>query len=204
MGMVARFRTIEAAAAPVSTPDEPTARAGAMTDRGTEAAQPIFVDNYDELVRVFKERIETMRISHLALDELAGLASGHSGKLLGPSQVKKFGALTTFVVAQALGLRLALIEDPEALAVARRRIVPKDVSRVYPGNLSRPPAARMIQRVLHHLARPHAQRERAKHWRLLAVASAKATLEKFSTADRGKTRAQERKAPSGGSNSSQT
>jgi len=37
---------------------------------------------YDDLISAFRERVEGLNISRRELDNLAGLAVGHSGKLL--------------------------------------------------------------------------------------------------------------------------
>ncbi len=57
---------------------------------------------------------EQIGMTRLELDERAGLAGGHSGKLLADRAVKKFGNVSMRWVLAALGLRLVLEVDPEA------------------------------------------------------------------------------------------
>lgn len=76
--------------------------------------------DYDGLVEQLRMWFEERRISHVKLDELAGLAQGHAGKILGEAQIKKFSTFSLFAVSQTLGLRFRLEEDPELVAQMRQ------------------------------------------------------------------------------------
>jgi hypothetical protein len=84
------------------------------------------IRNRQDLVTVVRQRQEELGVSCLTIDEVAGLASGHFSKLT--SQVKGFGFVTTFLVLQALGLRLRIEEDPEATAKLAPRWLPRNES----------------------------------------------------------------------------
>jgi hypothetical protein len=77
------------------------------------------VSDYSELVAALRARAEALDVSNLTLDEVTGLPSGYSGKVLGRSQI--LGRLSLGLLLDALGLRLVVIEDPEVFA----RIAPR-------------------------------------------------------------------------------
>jgi hypothetical protein len=86
----------------------------------------------EDLVVAVRSRQEELGISCLTIDEIAGLADGHFSKLT--SQVKGFGFVTTFLVLQALGLRLRIEVDPEATAKLAQRWRPRNDSYVRADN----------------------------------------------------------------------
>lgn len=69
------------------------------------------IADYNEYVTAIRERVDELGISRLELDRHAGLASGHSGKLLGARRVKKFGFVSLGLVLGAVGCKLILVED---------------------------------------------------------------------------------------------
>ena len=80
----------------------------------------------EDLVVAVRSRQEELGISCLTIDEIAGLASGHTSKLT--SQVKGFGLVSVFLVLGALGLRLRIEEDPAAIAKFAPRWLPRNES----------------------------------------------------------------------------
>lgn len=82
-------------------------------------AEGQIVCSYDELIEVLRRRAQDLQISRLTLDELAGLSSGYSGKVLGLGQAKRLGpmSLESILGALALGIaRVELVEDPALVA----------------------------------------------------------------------------------------
>lgn len=94
-----------------------------------------------------RRRVSELNISHLRLDEIAGLPAGYSGKLLGPAQVKNFGPMSFIVMPKSLGLCLALVEDPNALARVKDRYIPRQRVNSRNGNQARPLGKRILDRV---------------------------------------------------------
>jgi hypothetical protein len=88
-----------------------------------------------------RARIEALNISRDCLDRVAGIARGHSGKLLAPSgegkDPKRFGMVTLGPILGAAGLKLLVLDDQEALAKASRMFEQRDASQVRTGNQSR-------------------------------------------------------------------
>lgn len=70
---------------------------------------------YEDLHAGLRWRAETLNISRLVIDEIGGLQSGYSGKLLAPDPIKNLGPKTLGGMLRALGLKLVAVEDPEAL-----------------------------------------------------------------------------------------
>ncbi len=72
--------------------------------------------DYQSFIALLRARKEQLSLSDLALDDFAGLAPGHTGKVLGPSQVKGMGVLSFTLLLDALGLSGTLHVDPAKAA----------------------------------------------------------------------------------------
>ena len=97
------------------------------------------ISDYPGLVRAFRERANELDLSRSGIDEIAGWADGYAGKLLGSEAAKKrkvIGPLSLELMLGTLGLKMILIEDPEATArtLARREPVNRRQQRF--GNLN--------------------------------------------------------------------
>jgi hypothetical protein len=80
---------------------------------------PRIVRNIPQLLEVIRERRDELDVPHLTIDAIAGLADGHTGKLLAPNATKGLGEISFPNLLRALGLGLALIiivEDPKQVA----------------------------------------------------------------------------------------
>jgi len=66
------------------------------------------VSDYSELVHALRDRAIEMQISRLDLDEIGGLTSGHSSKLLSSKPAKIFGPISLGPMLEVLGLRVVL------------------------------------------------------------------------------------------------
>jgi hypothetical protein len=81
----------------------------------------------ESLVALVRARQDQLNIPCLNVDEIAGLAGGHFSKLT--CGIKGFGFLSLFLVLEALGLRLRIEEDPEAVARLQHRWTPRQNDR---------------------------------------------------------------------------
>lgn len=90
--------------------------------------------HYHELQLIFRARKEELKLSNNALDDIAGLPEGLAGKLLSDPPRKNMGITTFGYVAMALGLKLIVVEDPEAAKKMRKMWVKNTKSQ-----LMRPP-----------------------------------------------------------------
>src|SRR6266487_2945760 len=73
------------------------------------------VTDYDTLHAALRARQDQLDISCQTIDRAAALANGHSSKILAPKQLKKPGWQTLGFLLPALGMKLALLEDADAL-----------------------------------------------------------------------------------------
>lgn len=80
----------------------------------TESRPIAVVRSYDDLRRALQMWCTHIGMTRVELDEQAGLADGHSGKLLAPRAVKKFGNVSLGRVLAATGLVLVLATDVDA------------------------------------------------------------------------------------------
>lgn len=80
------------------------------------------VRDYGELMAGLRARADALKTNRRTLDEIAGLTPGHSSKLLAPVPIKNFGPDTIGPMLGALGLKLLIVEDVEALARLTKRL----------------------------------------------------------------------------------
>jgi hypothetical protein len=83
------------------------------------------ITDYAGLLAVLRRRADQLRLSRISLDTLTGLADGHSAKLLAPAHSKILGEKSFGAMLEALGLRLVVEEDPQALAKYAARCEPR-------------------------------------------------------------------------------
>jgi hypothetical protein len=113
------------------------------------------ITTYTELICGIQARIGELGIRQVDFDKLACWADGMSGKIFGPSQVKRLGPEKMFDAIRAAGLRLRLEPDPEQLERMRKQIAencqPRQSLQARMGNRSHP-SNKMIDDVLSYLA----------------------------------------------------
>jgi hypothetical protein len=71
------------------------------------------IRTYAEFTDAIHARIIELRIPHLDVDRVAGLATGHTGKLVGPRPRKFYGPISFDNHLAALGLMLVMQPDPD-------------------------------------------------------------------------------------------
>lgn len=74
------------------------------------------IRTYDDLHAVLRARVAELGVTREALDEIAGLPRGYTGKILGHGQVKRVGPISLEPLLTALGLKLVAVDDEEAIA----------------------------------------------------------------------------------------
>jgi hypothetical protein len=85
-------------------------------DEMAEPAPLAIIRSSDDLRELFRRRV--------TLDEIAGLPTRYSAKLLSLDPTRQFGAISFSALLGALALQLVAMEDAEALARIQRRLVP--------------------------------------------------------------------------------
>ena len=84
------------------------------------------VRSWNDLHAALRARAESLNVSRLVLDELSGLQSGYASKLLAPVPIRHFGRGSLGAMLGALGLKLVVQEDKEALARVAGRLVRRE------------------------------------------------------------------------------
>ena len=75
---------------------------------------------YDELVAALRTRIAELQTTHASVDDISGLQSGYTGKLLGPAAVRGFGRTSLGPILGALGLKILVAEDETGARITSR------------------------------------------------------------------------------------
>jgi hypothetical protein len=119
------------------------------------AAAP--VTSYNEAIEVIRARVgDRLKISYANFDALCTFPAGLTGKVFGPSQIKRFGLEKFFDAIRGAGLRIRFEEDPEQTAMILDRIknnfAPRQANQARPCNTSHP-SAKMIDNILDYLTR---------------------------------------------------
>jgi len=74
-----------------------------------------------ELLDALRARRDELNISHETIDNIAGLQSGYTSKLLAPTPIKNLGAMSMGALLGALGMALVAVPDPDAVAQVQTR-----------------------------------------------------------------------------------
>lgn len=83
------------------------------------------VRDYDQLHAALRARVDALGVTFETVDEVAGLPVRYSTKLLSPVQMKAIGKVSLGPLLGALGLKLIVAVDDEALARIAKRLVPR-------------------------------------------------------------------------------
>lgn len=75
----------------------------------------------DAVLSALRARQEALGLSNITLEELCGLCQGQANRWLGPAREKSPTLNSLMTIAQALGLGLQVVEDPDAVARHRDR-----------------------------------------------------------------------------------
>jgi hypothetical protein len=106
---------------------------------------------YAGLVRAFRGRADELRIAVTgeAVHEVCGLPSFYFAKILSPSSSprKRFGAVSLGPILAALGLKIILTEDRQALEQYTSRIPPRNNSFVHGGTVEFSISRRVLRKM---------------------------------------------------------
>jgi hypothetical protein len=83
------------------------------------------IRSIDDLVAAIRARRDELNVSHELLDDLAGLQSGYTSKLLAPEPMKGLGPMSLPALLGALGAALVLVEDSAQAERVRDRWTPR-------------------------------------------------------------------------------
>ena len=143
---------------------------------------------YEDLLALLRAQMDKLGLGINQLDEICGFPSGYSGKIFGPSRVRKLGHKSLWLLLPELGLRIAVIEDAQLLAKRRHpaRKYLKYQARF--DNVSQALGKDALSRVMRHIGRiggrnrmrrmskseftPHQQRAANARWKKYRAAKA--------------------------------
>jgi hypothetical protein len=106
-----------------------------MADPAREWHKPVVVEvtDYAGLMDALRARRDQLAVTHQTIDDVAGLPSGYTGKLFAPHPMKCLGMISLGAILGTLGLKLAILEDDEALKRVKGRLVPRKKARAGEG-----------------------------------------------------------------------
>jgi hypothetical protein len=98
----------------------------ASTCMSVEAIEPLaIVTDYLGLVAALRRRIVELGTGMESVDAVAGLPARYTSKLLSRNNKTSLGQTSMGPILGALGLKLAVLPDDEALARIRHRLPPR-------------------------------------------------------------------------------
>ena len=103
-----------------------------MSSTAAEARQLAVISDYDGLIAAIRTRVDEMQLHGGRFDEFAGLPIGYLSKLTAPNPMRRIGMTSLGPLLQALGVKIALLEDPEATQRLKNGVKPRDAQQVHP------------------------------------------------------------------------
>lgn len=117
----------------------------------------IEITSYTELIEAIKARIAELGIKYENFDDLAWFSPGMSGKVFGPSQVKRLGTEKLFDALRAASLKISVEPDPAQLEKMRKQMAEhvqiRHTNQARYNNHSSPAGTHMMSRVFKHLSK---------------------------------------------------
>lgn len=77
--------------------------------------------DHNALLAALRRRQAELGITNELLERISGIQTGYASKALSNPPAKRLGPFLLFVIAEALGLRLAFVEDPALVERMRAR-----------------------------------------------------------------------------------
>lgn len=84
------------------------------------------VRDYDGLVAALRARVAELNIAGETVDRIAGLPDRYTSKLFAPIPIKGMGRVSLGPMLGALGLKIIVVEDAEAMAKVAARLQRKE------------------------------------------------------------------------------
>jgi len=100
---------------------------GTCRSGNSECVLPIDVRTYAQLVAALRARRDELQVTHEVLDAVSGLQPGWTSKLFCRQPMRRMGPLSLECMLGALGLKLTISEDPEALARVQPLLTKREV-----------------------------------------------------------------------------
>lgn len=88
------------------------------------------VREYGDLIAVFRARTDALNVSRKELDDATKLPDGYCAKVLCVPPMKTLGPISFGTLLGALGLKLLVVEDPEAMRRYAEKMEARNKSQV--------------------------------------------------------------------------
>jgi hypothetical protein len=86
--------------------------------------------DYDGLIAAIRNRAAELQVAGETLDEISGLPNRYCAKLIGPKPIRRIGAISLGPLLGALGIKLIIAEDEDALRRVAGRLRKRDARLV--------------------------------------------------------------------------
>ena len=84
--------------------------------------------DYDGMLDGLRRRASELALNGERFDEYAGLPKGYLSKLIGVHPVRRIGMMSMGPLLSAMGVKLAMLEDPAATQRLKNRVAPRNNS----------------------------------------------------------------------------
>jgi hypothetical protein len=143
------------------------------------------ISNYNDLVAALRARKEALGLSDASLDTVAGLAPGHTCKVLGPTRARGIGAATLEAYLMALAVDFVMVENPDKRAtVTAHRDWPNTPRKAGQARTGQPVGRHAIRRVMREMGLRSYRLLTDRRWAALSKKGGKASGRKLSPAER--------------------
>lgn len=85
--------------------------------------------DHNALLAAIRRRIDELELPHQVVEHLAGLQNGYLTKVIANPPPKRASPFTLFLIVQALGLDMQLVENPQVMERLRPRYEKKKLKR---------------------------------------------------------------------------
>jgi hypothetical protein len=90
------------------------------------------IRDYDQQVDVFRARADALGVTYETIDEVAGLPTRYTTKLMGPMRVKTLGKHSFGPLCGAFGIAFIAVVDDEAFRRVEHRLLKRRYARRRP------------------------------------------------------------------------
>jgi hypothetical protein len=116
------------------------------------------ITSYDEMIDALRARKAELGLSDAVVDDLTGLPTGYTGKVLGPARVKKMGALSLWLMLEVLAFDMRLDSSVEKAARMQERWEKRSEGQANMNNKAKPLSLRnLAKKTERHFAKPAAK-----------------------------------------------
>jgi hypothetical protein len=102
------------------------------------------ITSYDEMIDALRARKAELGLSDAVVDDLTGLPTGYTGKVLGPARVKKMGALSLWLMLEVLAFDMRLDSSVEKAARMQERWEKRSEGQANMNNKAKPLSLRNL------------------------------------------------------------